>query len=238
MDFTRLHLWARSTADLGHGLPIISPISSVTLTHHHLGHIDGVGLFGREVMGKPKESVRLLSGKAVIDDLERKSYLGPFMPEVISNGSRVQLGKGVSLEFYRVPHREIECGETYGIIVRGNNKSIFFLPDHDTYEETLAFHKKESIREWLKSLDVDVAMIDGTFFTFEEIAGKRSDCKGIPHPPISESLALLGKREQDDPQIIFIHLNHTNSVINDLAKRHEIEKLGWTIGIQGDMWTI
>jgi pyrroloquinoline quinone biosynthesis protein B len=210
----------------------------VTLTHHHLGHVDGIGLFGREVMGKPNKSIRLISSKAVIDDLEKKSFLDPFAPEIISNGSHVELGKGVSLEFHRVPHRECELGETYGIIVRGKQNNIFFLPDHDTYLETLNYHKKNSIREWLKSLEVDVALIDGTFFTLEEISGERSDSKGIPHPTISESMALLGKRVEDDPDIIFIHLNHTNPVIDDEMERLEIEELGWKIGSQGQVWII
>ena len=234
----RLRLWATSTAHLGHDLPIISPIKSVTLTHLHLGHIDGIGLFGREVMGAPTESIRLISGKPVIDEIEKKSYLQPFAPEVISNGSRVELGPGVALEFHRVPHRDHECGETYGVIVRGEQKSILFLPDHDTYEETLNYHDKTSVREWLKSLDIDVALIDGTFFTVEEIAGRRSDSKTIPHPTISETLKLLGQRTNDDPDVIFIHINHTNPILDDEMKSLEVEQLGWKIGTQGQTWII
>ncbi len=216
----------------------ISSISSLILSHHHLGHVDGIGLFGREVMGTPKQSIRLITGKAVMDMLEKKSALDPFRPETISNGSTVELGKGVSLEFHRVPHRECEKGETYGIVVRGKQKSIFFLPDHDTYKESLNYHGKDSIREWFKSLKVDVALIDGTFFTLEEISVKRSDSSGIPHPTISESLSLLGNRTKEDPDIVFIHLNHTNPVIDDEMKRLEIEELGWKVGSQGQIWKI
>jgi len=238
----QLHLWAISISKqrgLNNDVPVvISQISSVILTHHHLGHIDGIGLFGREVMGKPSKSIRLISGKAVLDILGKQSILDPFTLESISNRSSVDLGKGVTLEFYRVPHRESELGETYGIVIRGKTKSILFLPDHDTYRETLMFQNKTSIREWIKSLEVDVALIDGTFFTFEEIQCNRIDSKGIPHPTISESLELLGRRKKDDPDIIFIHLNHTNPVIDNSAKRLEIEELGWKIGIQGEMWVI
>lgn len=235
----QLHLWSKSISCVGVEVPVISEIASLTLTHHHLGHIDGIGLFGKEVMGKPQKSIRLIAGKAVIDKLEAKSYLDPFYTDVISNSSKIKLGRGVSLEFYRVPHRECEKRETYGIVVRGNERSIFFLPDHDSYEETLAYQNKESIRDWLHNLNVDVVLIDGTFFTLEEISVKRIDSKGIPHPTISESLEKLGKRnEKDDPEIFFIHLNHTNPVIDDVNKRHQIEKLGWGIGKQGQSWTI
>jgi len=59
-----------------------------------------------------------------------------------------------------------------------------------------------TIKDWLKSITVAVALLDGTFFTFDEVAGRRSDAQGI-----AESIALLGKRvEGIDPEIIFIHL--------------------------------
>lgn len=234
----QLHVWAKSLSHLGEKLPIISPISTVILTHLHLGHIDGIGQFGREVIGAPDKSIRLITGKRVVEELGNKSYLGPFASSEISNGSQAELGKGVSLEFWRVPHREQECGETYGIVVRGKQKSILFLPDHDTYKETLAFHKMKTIKEWLKTINVDIALLDGTFFTVEEVAGRRKDCKGIPHPPISESLELLGNKNEDDPEIVFIHLNHTNPVIDDESKRQEIETKGWKIGVQGQVWEI
>jgi pyrroloquinoline quinone biosynthesis protein B len=236
----QLRLWAEATRHLGEELPIISPISSVTLTHKHLGHIDGIGQFGREVMGYKSNSIRLLAGKKVIQDLEEKSYLEPFASEVISNGSKVTLGKGLALEFLRVPHREQECSETYGIVVRGNKKSILFLPDHDTYKETLSYQKHTSLKEWLRSLQIDVALLDGTFFTVEEVAKRRSDATGIPHPPICESLDLLKQRDVEiDPEVIFVHLNHTNPVIDDETKRQEIKQLGWDIGNQGHhVWEI
>mmetsp|Transcript_1600 Transcript_1600/g.2920 ORF Transcript_1600/g.2920 Transcript_1600/m.2920 type:complete len:298 (+) Transcript_1600:94-987(+) len=236
----QLRLWAESTRDLGEELPIISPISSVTLTHKHLGHIDGIGQFGREVMGYKSRSIRLIAGERVINDLEEKSYLEPFIPEVISNGSKVTLAKGLILEFLRVPHREEECSETYGIIVRGHKRSILFLPDHDTYEETLSYHKHASLKEWLRSLHIDVALLDGTFFTLEEVANRRSDAAGIPHPPISVSLSLLKERDAEiDPEVIFVHLNHTNPAIDNESKRQEIKHLGWDIGSQGHhVWEI
>ena len=235
----QLRLWAESTRSLGEEKPICGPIQSVTLTHLHLGHVDGVGLFGTEVMGCRQGSIRLISGKRVIEDMEKKSYLKPFTPEIINNGSKVAIGAGVDLEFVRVPHREEECSETYGIIVRGKEKSIFFLPDHDTYDETLKFHAAKSIKEWLCSLEVDVALLDGTFFTVSEVAGRRKDVNGIPHPPIAESLEKLGMRdEENDPEIYFIHINHTNPVLDNQSNRDEIHNLKWGLGEQGQSWLI
>jgi len=230
----QLRVWAKAHPD--QSLEIISPIQSVSLTHLHLGHIDGLGQFGREVMGR--QNLRLLASKPVMDELATKSCLGPFCTELIESDSKVELGKGVSIEFHRVPHRDHEVGQTHGIVVRGRTKSLLFLPDHDTWAETLALHNKGSIREWLNHLRVDVALLDGTFFTIDEVAGTRIDCSGIPHPPILDTLQLLGKRMEGDADISFIHLNHTNPVIDDPQKRKQVEDLGWRIGKQGQVWEL
>lgn len=215
---------------------MVGPLSSVIITHSHLGHLDGIGQFGREVIGSSRESIRLYASKSVLKVLERKTNLEPFVQEVISYGSRVYLGKGVSLEFIRVPHRDEEGSDTHGIIVCGEDKRIFFLPDHDTYEQTLGFHNTLSLREWFKSLSVDVVLLDGTFFSFDEVANCRSDHTGIPHPSIQQSLQLLGVRQEADPEINFIHLNHSNPLIDDTGKRKTVEDLGWRIGQQGQIW--
>ena len=217
---------------------VIHPIKSVSITHLHLGHVDGLGLFGREVMGCSNNSVKLITSKPVLDELSSRSVLDPFVPEIVEDGSEVELGPGVKLEFHRVPHREEEVGETHGIVIRGEKKSILFLPDHDTYSETLQWQKMDTLRQWFQHLSVQIVLIDGTFFTTEEVAGRRKDACCIPHPAISESLKLLGKRQDEDPEIIFIHLNHTNTVIDDPAKQAQVKELGWHIGEQGQTFEI
>jgi len=254
----QLHLWANSTSHVvGEDTtrPTISNISSLTLTHLHLGHVDGIGQFGREVIGASPKSIHLLAGQAVLDELnKRSSQMEPFYTETIQHASRVELGSGVTLEFCRVPHREEECGETYGIIIECTRSSgdsnvmrLLFLPDHDTYAETLAFHDCTTIRQFLKKFSIHVALLDGTFFTIDEVAVRREDAKGIPHPPIQTSLELLGERrrttndddeDEEDPEIAFIHFNHTNPVIDNVEKRLEIERMGWNVGVQGMTWDI
>ena len=32
----------------------------------------------------------------------------------------------------------------------------------------------------------------------------------VPHPPVSQTLEMLGSRAEGDPALHFIHLNHTN----------------------------
>jgi len=296
----QLRVWAKSHPRTK--LEVISPIESVTLTHLHLGHIDGLGQFGREAMGR--NSVHLYASEPVLSELAIRSSLGPFTPHTIvsvdpnhdndnGNGNdndndndnnhdnndnnhdnndknhdnndndndndtsssekrqsttekktTIPLGKGVTLEFHRVPHRDHEVGQTHAILIRGPTRSLLFLPDHDTWTETLALHRAPSVREWLARLDVDIALLDGTFFDSREIGGlerRGVDAveAGIPHPPISETLRLLGgRRGEVDPEVCFVHLNHTNPVIGGGIEREEVERLGWQVGVQGQVWEL
>jgi pyrroloquinoline quinone biosynthesis protein B len=235
----QLFLWANALhGDKNNRMKIVGPISSISITHLHLGHIDGIGQFGREVIGSSPKSIKLIASKIVIEDLRRKSYLNPFVTEEIANGSKVTLGKGVSLEFIRVPHRDEEGGDMHAIIIHGKSRRILFLPDHDTYQQTLEFHKMSSLREWFQKLSVDVVLLDGTFFSLNEVAGTRSDYAGIPHPSIEQSLEILGRRQEADPEIVFVHINHTNPLIDDIEKQMMVQELGWTVGYQGQIWNV
>jgi len=79
---------------------------------------------------------------------------------------------------------------------------------------------------------VDFAMIDGTFWSDDELGGR--DMTQVPHPTISESLELLGERREGDPEIIFIHLNHTNPALDGASSQAaHLSGLGWSIGEQG-----
>ena len=105
-----------------------------------------------------------------------------------------------------VPHRD-EFSDTHAIKIIGPSSSLLFLPDHDDWP-TLDMAGQTSIRDWLNSLEVNFALIDGTFWSGDELDGR--DMSQIPHPTISETIARLGRREDGDPEVIFFHLNHTN----------------------------
>ena len=61
----------------------------------------------------------------------------------------------------------------------------------------------------------------------------------IPHPPISDTIGRLGRREDEDPEVIFFHLNHTNPAIDcGSAEYRELVALGWSIGEQGSTFVL
>lgn len=61
----------------------------------------------------------------------------------------------------------------------------------------------------------------------------------VPHPTVEESLYRLGLRREDDPDIHFIHLNHTNLLYNSHSDAfRQLEESGWSIGYETQRFTL
>ncbi len=211
------------------------PLHSVILTHAHFGHVDGLGLFGRETLNaRGLELYASASMLSLIEQTPQWSLMvdqGVFSAVPTAAGRIHSLSPSVRLEAVQVPHRA-ELSDMHAFIVRGPNQSVLFLPDHDRWDDTLAHHNASSIREWLSELRVDIALVDGTFWNANELQGRRQD--EVPHPTVSETLERLGPRAEGDPEIVFIHLNHTNPLHVTSSPEHQtVIDLGWTVGEQG-----
>ena len=60
------------------------------------------------------------------------------------------------------------------------------------------------------------------------------DIREVPHPSILETLEMIGDREDGDPEVIFIHINHTNPVLDrESIQFKDVISRGWSIGVQG-----
>ena len=107
------------------------------------------------------------------------------------------------------------------------------MPDQDSWEETLG--EEFGIVDWLKEMEVDIALIDGTFWNYDEITSR--DVSEIPHPTVTETIGLLGNKKQGDPEILFIHFNHTNPLLREGSNecRH-LSEMGWGISKQGAVY--
>ena len=217
-----------------------SNIDNVLLTHAHFGHVDGLGLFGRETMNARGVGLHISSEmEHLVDRTPQWSLMvdqGVFTPKIFHDGDALHLSKHLTVQPIRVPHRD-ELSDMHAFVVRGPNRSLLFLPDHDTWQETLGRHHEPTIRSWLASLKVDIALIDGTFWSSDELAGRNQD--KVPHPPVSITLEMLGSREEDDPEIHFIHLNHTNPLYDSSSEATAIlAASGWTIAKQGQTFSL
>ena len=218
--------------------PIKGRLSSLSITHAHLGHIDGLGLFGREAMAVHELTLNcseslcgvikatptwnlLLEDRVIIPRIWRVNI--PFIPSD---------NCGFTITPIPVPHRN-ELSDNHALMIEGSEKRLLFMPDHDTWKETLG---DSTIREWLSNLKVDIALIDGTFWCEDELPHR--DMRVIPHPTVKETLELLGERKKGDPDIYFTHLNHTNPLQQPGEQRDEVTALGWNILEQGQMFNL
>ena len=226
----QLGIAARS---LGIGNTIVP--DTVSLTHAHLGHVDGLGQFGKEVMGSSGTS--LFASKSVIDFIRKRGLISPFETNNVESSEPFSpSGRcGFQFEFIPVPHRD-EFSDTHAIKVIGPSSSLLFLPDHDDWLGTLDMTGQSSIRDWLNSLEVDFALIDGTFWSGDELGAETCPKSHTRH---FRNNRKAGRREDGDPEVIFFHLNHTNPAIDHGSDEYrELVALGWSIGEQGSTFVL
>lgn len=247
----QLFLWRDTCVPCDELYIFNEPIQSVFITHAHFGHIDGLGLFGRETMSARNVNLHTSSSLSkVITETPNWNLMmeqGVFVPHIFDSGESISTKgingenkTGFAVEPVLVPHRA-ELSDMHAFIIRGASKSLLFLPDHDTWVETLEYHQSTNIRAFLLKFNVDIALIDATFFSVDEL-GKRAgggDQREVPHPPVIEQLQALGNRTTDDPMIYFIHMNHTNPLYKeDSMEMKKVLEQGWGVAQQGQIFEL
>lgn len=191
-------------------------LDGIFLTHAHMGHYAGLLNFGRESLNSNNIPVYLMpkffdfiSNNGPWDQLVS---LNNIKLQRIYNNEKVILHNNLSFTPILVPHRD-EYSETVGYLIEGNKKRALYIPDIDKWAKW-----NISINEMIKN--VDYAFLDGTFFDEKEINNR--DISEIPHPFIIESLELFNNLENiDKAKVYFIHLNHTNPVLNKNSEEYK-----------------
>ena len=186
-------------------------LEGIFITHAHMGHYPGLLYFGKEVMNSSKLKV-FCSHKM-------NEFLSANQPwrNLVENNICVKTFKNeekiiqdnIIFQPVEVPHRA-EHTDTYGFLVRGEKKALFYIPDIDQWE---GFEDK--FNEITKK--VDYMLLDGTFYEREELKTHRDrKIKNVPHPPVKETLSLLeeGTLKKNGAKIFFTHFNHTNRVLH------------------------
>ncbi len=201
----------------------------VFLTHAHIGHYTGLMQFGHEVMGARGVPVyamprmqAFLSDNGPWDQLVRYENI-ELMP--LADGEEVVLSQAVRVTPFLVPHRD-EYSETVGFRIDGPNRSAIYLPDIDKWQRW-----ETDIRDVVRS--VDYALLDATFFADGELPGR--DMSNIPHPFVSESMALFDELAPDEKaRVIFIHMNHTNPLLVDGSEEQAVvREKGFRVAFEG-----
>ncbi len=177
------------------------PPDGIFLTHAHFGHYTGLMYLGKESIGA--------DGVAVYATSRMSDYLaanGPWSLLVedghidlnrIEPDRPIQLRHGLRVTAFTVPHRD-EYTDTVGYRIDGPRASALFIPDIDRWDRW-----DRDIRALVD--DVDLAFLDGTFTSPDEVQGRSYE--SIQHPLIPDTRRLLAGAAAG---VWFIHLNHTN----------------------------
>ena len=194
-----------------HSLTGGRPPTGIFLTHAHIGHYTGLMYLGRESIDA--------TGVAVYATDRMGTFLrnnGPWSQlaerqnidvKLLVPDRAVDLGDGVKVTAFTVPHRD-EFTDTVGFLIEGPTNKALYIPDIDQWPKWTRRIREEADK-------VDYAFLDGTFATTDEIPGR--SVVDIPHPLITVTRDLLqGVRAK----VFFIHLNHTNKQIDapDVAR--------------------
>lgn len=206
----------------------IEKLNGIFLTHAHMGHYTGLMNLGREAMGSKEIPVYAMSKMKIF--LESN---GPWSQLVslnniaikpITDQEIIQLNERIKVKPFRVPHRD-EFSETVGYQISTKGKSVIFIPDIDKWQK------------WDQDLlqlvtNNDLLLLDGTFYREGEINRPMSE---VPHPFVVETMELLKvlpAKERNKVQ--FIHLNHTNPIINPKSEeRRAVIKKGFGVAFEG-----
>ena len=204
-------------------------LDGIFITHAHIGHYSGLINLGREVYNASKIPLYLMpkmtdfiSSNGPWDQLVK---LKNVELKSLSHEKEEKLTENLTIIPFKVPHRD-EYSETVGYKIVGPNKSALFIPDIDKWNKW-----EISIKKLISK--VDYAFLDGTFYDSKEINNR--DISEIPHPFIIESLELFKDlKESDRNKIYFIHLNHTNPLLNSKSEEYRnIVSKGYNVALEG-----
>ena len=199
--------------------------NGIFLTHAHIGHYSGLMYLGRESMNA--KSTPVYAMPKMQEFLEKN---GPWSQLISLKNIAVQglknlepqrLSSNLQVTPLQVPHRD-EFSETVGYRIEGPNKSALFIPDIDKWERWSL-----DIVEEIKK--VDYAFLDATFYDNAELNYR--NMSEIPHPFVVESMQRFKDLPASEKQkIYFIHLNHTNPLLNPKSsQRKELKKNGFQV---------
>lgn len=198
--------------------PQMGLMSSVILTHAHIGHYTGLMFLGREAISS--KSLPVFAGTGMTNVLrnhvpwKQLVDLSNIEIKMITSENSFDLGEHLAVLPIEVPHRN-EYSETFGFIFSGKSKKLLYIPDIDRWEQ------------WDKKLEevvstVDYCLLDGTFYSEDELKSIGRELSEIPHPRIAHTIDLLEDVVQTQlTEVYFTHFNHTNPVVNP---NHEVRK--------------
>ena len=201
-----------------------APIDGLFLTHAHIGHYLGLAFLGFEAVHTSELPVwasaamrSFLESNAPWDQLVG---LGNIALRELVVDEPVSLADAVRVEAFAVPHRD-EYADTVGYLISGPSRTVMYVPDTDPWGA------------WTPPLTaalagVDVALLDGSFFSADELPGR--SIEEIRHPLVKDSMDLLRDLVEQGLEVYFTHLNHSNPLLDlDSAQKAAVEAAGFGV---------
>lgn len=220
-----------------------SPVDGVFLTHAHMGHYTGLMFFGFEALhtqGLPVwctprmgEYLRTsgpwsqLVSKENIELREVRPRVMNVDPEQRAAGDVVDLGGGVTVTPLKVPHRD-ELSDTVGYVIAGPSRTVLYVPDTEPWRTW-----DEPLGDVLDRLRIDVAILDGCFYSADELPGR--EASSIGHPLMVDTMDVLkAQAGSGSVRVLFTHLNHSNRAFTPgTPERDTVENRGFSVVKQG-----
>jgi len=200
------------------------PVDGILLTHAHIGHYTGLMYLGREALGARAVPVyataRMASLLRTSGPWSQLVALGQIELREVEPGREVVLTPSLAVTPVRVPHRD-ELSDTVGYVVRGRGRSLLYIPDIDKWEKWDRRIEDEVAR-------VEIALLDGTFLSADELPGR--SIAEVPHPTVGETMTRLAALSS---RISFTHLNHTNPLLWDGRARRDLARRGFALAADG-----
>jgi pyrroloquinoline quinone biosynthesis protein B len=195
-------------------------VDAVAITHAHTGHYVGLAFFGREAMHTDRLPVY---GTPSLERFLRDNHPWAHLIEreeidlrTIAPGRPLGFD-GVMIHAFLSPHRG-EDTDTLGFEIEGPSRRLLYVSDADVFPPAIV----DRIR------DVDVALIDGTFFSRDELPNR--DIMEVKHPFVVDVLPkLAGARGQ----VLFTHLNHTNPLLDPESPEAKSLPKGFGVAREG-----
>lgn len=206
-----------------------APVDGVLLTHAHIGHYTGLAFFGFEAVHT--QDLPVWATPRMSDFLRGN---GPWRQLVdIDNISITEITPGVEflvggarVEAINVPHRD-ELSDTVAFIFRAE-RSIMYVPDTEPWRTW-----EVGLLDVLDREGIDVLLVDGTFYSADELPGRPPSTIG--HPLITDTMDLLQPLvDEAGIEVMFIHLNHSNPALDpDSDARRHILSRGYAVAAEG-----
>lgn len=218
------------------GKPDRAPVDGVLLTHAHMGHYLGLAHFGFESVstkGLPVwASPRMAAFLRANGPWSQLVRIGNIALREIALGAGFALEEGITVKAFAVPHRD-EYSDTLAYLVRGPRRTLLYVPDTDGWRTWT-----KPLLEVLRDEKVDLALLDGTFYSADELPDR--DVSKIKHPLITDSMDFLTPLVKEGKlRVLFTHLNHSNPALEEgSAARKEIEKRGFGVAREGESWDL